>query len=34
MKKQKKQIKMKYALCYGEFSNNGDGDSSTIANKV
>ena len=22
---------MKYALCYGEFSNTGDGDSSTIA---
>ena len=30
MKKQK-QMKMKYAINYGEFSNNGDGDSSTIA---
>lgn len=27
----KKQMKMKYAINYGEFSNNGDGDSSTIA---
>lgn len=30
MKKQKRQMKMKYALCYGEYSNNGDGDSSAI----
>ena len=30
MKKQR-QRQMKYALCYGEYSNNGDGDSSTIA---
>ena len=29
MKKQR-QRQMKYALCYGEFSNNGDGDSSII----
>ena len=29
MKKQR-QRQMKYALCYGEYSNNGDGDSSTI----
>lgn len=26
----KRQMKMKYAISYGEFSNNGDGDSSTI----
>lgn len=32
MKKQKqRQRQMKYELCYGEYSNNGDGDSSTIA---
>ena len=30
MKKQK-QMKMKYQLCYGEFSNTGDGDSNAIA---
>ena len=30
MKKQR-QRQMKYAINYGEFSNNGDGDSSTIA---
>ena len=27
----KKQMKMKYAINYGEFSNTGTGDSSTIA---
>ena len=31
MKKQKRQMKMKYAINYGEFSNTGAGDSSTIA---
>lgn len=30
MKKQKRQMKMKYQLCYGEYGNTGDGDSSTI----
>ena len=29
MKKQK-QMKMKYQLCYGEYGNTGDGDSSAI----
>ena len=30
MKNKKRQMKMKYALCYGEFSNTGDGDSNAI----
>lgn len=31
MKKQKRQMKMKYEISYGEFNKNGNGDSSTIA---
>ena len=31
MKKQKKQMKMKYAISYGEFNKNGNGDSETVA---
>lgn len=30
MKNKKRQMKMKYQLCYGEFSNTGAGDSSAI----
>ena len=30
-KQKQRQRQMKYALCYGEYSKTGDGDSSTIA---